>query len=280
MALFSSRKSATWIILLQTFGGIMAPVSPVEGFATAPNFLQRNPTRTTSSSSALSWSSDSGDSDSSSSSFDEQARKELSDRLQELHRNLLEEEWQRPPNAAYSPQSLVEAILQGLWESDDPLPDSGFLLLLQTATPSWRRKIFQSIGAPYTAGNANWQVVSSALGAAISRPKNQYGLLVSSCEDEQEESDYETDDEEEEMSSSMPYILDFPFEPLDYDDGDAWLECRMRDKNTNQLLVTTGWSLKRRDDDGSWLVDHVIWHDLRDEFRPGVGQTEWLRVLT
>jgi hypothetical protein len=157
----------------------------------------------------------------------------------------------------------VEAILRGLWDSDDPLPDSGFLLLLRTATPSWRNKILKSIGAP-THDRVSWELISSALGAAMSRPRNQFGMLVAS------------DDQLE--SSEMPYALDFPFEPLDYDDGTAWIECRMRDSKTKDLLVITGWSLKKREDDGAWMVDSITWHDLRDEYRPGIGQTEWTRI--
>lgn len=193
--------------------------------------------------------------------FDRSAQKELAHRIRGVQREVLEEEWRRPPNADCSPEELVTEILTALWSSDDPLPDSGYLLLLRTATKQWRKQILKSIGAP-TAGEVDWQRVSSALGAAIARPRNQFGLLVAGDEDDEEE---------------MPYLLDFPFEPLDYEDGTAWLECQMRDKRTNELLVVTGWSLKRRED-GPWLVDSITWHDLRDEFRPGVGQKEWMRV--
>jgi hypothetical protein len=192
--------------------------------------------------------------------FDRSGHQELTKRIQSVQRDILEEEWRRPPNASCSPENLVKEILTALWASDDPLPDSGFLLLLRTATNQWRRQILKSIGAP---PNADWQIVSSALGAAIARPQNQFGLLVAGDEDNQEET---------------PYSLHFPFEALDYDDGTAWIECQMRDKQTDELLVTTGWSLKRRED-GPWLVDSITWHDLRDEFRPGIGQTEWMREV-
>lgn len=193
--------------------------------------------------------------------FDRTARKELVERIRIVQRDVLEEEWRRPPRPNCSPEELVQGILTALWASDDPLPDSGFLLLLQTATKKWRAQILKSIGAP-TTQEVDWQLVSSALGAAIARPRNQFSLLVAGDDDDDDD---------------IPYVLDFPFEPLDYDDGTAWLECQMRDKRTNELLVVTGWTLQRRDD-GAWLVDAVTWHDLRDEFRPGVGQTEWMRV--
>ena len=199
--------------------------------------------------------------------FDRTATNELAQRMHSVQRKVLEEEWRRPPNINCSPENLVTEILRALWESDDPLPDSGFLLLLRTATKEWRNQILKSIGAPTTGNDVDWQLVSSALGAAIARPQNQFGLLVA-------DGDHHPDDQQE-----MPYLLNFPFEPLDYDDGTAWLECQLRDKDTNQLLVITGWTLKRQDDDGPWLVDSITWHDLRDRFRPGIGQTEWMRTV-
>lgn len=212
--------------------------------------------------------------------FDHLAQKELARRLETVRRQVLEEEWNRPPYPGCSPEQLVRTILTALWESDDPLPDSGFLLLLRTATKQWRAQILKSIGAP-TSQDVDWQLVSSALGAAMARPKNQFGLLVAG--DGNDHQDDSTNDDNlhphqhHPLQNDLPYVLEFPFEPLDYDDGTAWLECQMRDKRTNQLLVITGWTLQRRDD-GAWLVDAVTWHDLRDEFRPGVGQTEWMRV--
>lgn len=214
--------------------------------------------------------------------FDHLAQKELARRLQIVRQQVLEEEWNRPPYPGCSPEQLVRTILTALWESDDPLPDSGFLLLLRTATKQWRAQILKSIGAP-TSQDVDWQLVSSALGAAMARPNNQFGLLVPGDANDHEDETNNDDDHHhhhsrhQPLQSELPYILEFPFEPLDYDDGTAWLECQMRDKRTNQLLVITGWTLQRRDD-GAWLVDAVTWHDLRDEFRPGVGQTEWMRV--
>ena len=221
-------------------------------------------------SSALAYSKDNADE-----RFDHLAQKELTRRLQTVRQQILEEEWNRPPYPGCSPEQLVRTILTALWESDDPLPDSGFLLLLRTATKQWRAQILKSIGAP-TSQDIDWQIISSALGAAMARPNNQFGLLVTGDEDESANDDH-CHHGRHSPQNELPYVLEFPFEPLDYDDGTAWLECQMRDKRTHQLLVITGWTLQRRDD-GAWLVDAVTWHDLRDEFRPGVGQTEWMRV--
>ena len=243
--------------------GLVGLAVLAQSFATPPA-LPAPPRRTT----RLAWwaGEDNKGSDSDS-CFDDQARQQLAERLQSLNRDLLEQEWARPPNVDCSPETLVEAILKGLWDSDDPLPDSGFLLLLRTATPAWRTKILKSIGAPTHNQRISWGLISSALGAAMARPRNQFGMLVAA-----------QDDQDDQESSEMPYFLDFPFEPLDYDDGNAWIECRMRDKKTKELLVITGWSLKQREEDGAWMVDSISWHDLRDEYRPGIGQTEWMRI--
>ena len=135
-------------------------------------------------------------------SFDKKSQRELAERLQLVRQEILEEEWRRPPNAKCNPKELVSEILWALWEPDDPLPESGFLLLLNTATKEWRRRILQSIGAPAN-GKVDWQIASSALGAAIARPKNQFSLLVDVDEDKEQK--------------GLPYSLEFPFEPLDSD---------------------------------------------------------------
>ena len=254
--------------LLLTTGLVELPVL-AQSFATQQT--RRTPPHTTTTTRLNWWAgednkgSGSGSGSDSDSCFDDQARRELSERLQSLNRERLEQEWERPPNVNCSPEKLVEAILRGLWDSDDPLPDSGFLLLLRTATPSWRTKILKSIGAPtHHKRTINWDLISSALGAAMARPRNQFGILVAAPDDQE--------------SKEMPYFLDFPFEPLDYDDGTAWIECRMRDQKTNELLVITGWTLQQREEDGAWMVDSITWHDLREEYRPGIGQTEWMRI--
>jgi hypothetical protein len=174
-------------------------------------------------------------------------------RLQRLRLDVLETELQRPPNPQLSACDFVQLLLQCILEYEDPLPEAGFRLLLRTATEDWKRTLYKSVGAP---GHANEEVVASALGGAIARPDNQYALLVGEAED---------------------YVISFPFEPLDYYDGTAWVECRLRDKQTNSLLVTTGWEL-RQNKEGAWMVAGLDWHDFRDRYRPGVGREEWMRL--
>jgi hypothetical protein len=209
----------------------------------SPKMLPGSCTETTT---ALHHSSNNDDS-----TFDE---KILKQRLQNLHLEILEEELSRPPNANLSPIQVVEAIMKGLWHPYDPLPDAGFRLLLHTATPKWRKAIMNSVGAKST---DNYELVASALGSSIGRPHNQFAILVGEGEE---------------------YVLDFSSsEPLlDFGDGTCWVECHLRDKKTDQLLVITGWDLVTRDDDGAWMVDWIHWVDFRDEFRPGIGREEWL----
>uniref|UniRef100_A0A7S3LF56 Uncharacterized protein n=1 Tax=Amphora coffeiformis TaxID=265554 RepID=A0A7S3LF56_9STRA len=177
----------------------------------------------------------------------------LNERLQQLRLEVLEKEVERPPNARLSACDFVKELLRCILENEDPLPESGFRVLLRTATDEWRDAIYHSVGAP---PNASEDVVASALGEAIGRPDNQYALLVGEAEE---------------------YFPTFPFEPLDYFDGTAWVECRLRDKKDDSLLVSTGWQLQRNSE-GAWMVAGMDWQDFREKFRPGVGRQEWMRV--
>ena len=81
--------------------------------------------------------------------FDEQEQRLLDIRLIELRRQVFEMELSRPPmNTQLSPVETVQVILQGLVDPNDPLPDAGFRLLLQTATPKWKDEIFKAVGVP------------------------------------------------------------------------------------------------------------------------------------
>jgi hypothetical protein len=177
----------------------------------------------------------------------------LTDRLNQLRVTMLEEELKRPPNPDLTPYEFVIELLHGLWHNSDPLPDSGFRLLLRASTTERRAKLYESVGAPASAAE---EVVASALGEAMGRPKNQFGILVAEAE---------------------RYVCAFPSDTLDYADGTCWIECRLRNKVTNELLVAIGWSLKQRSDE-AWLVDAIDWQDFRDDFRPGIGREEWMRI--
>jgi hypothetical protein len=182
----------------------------------------------------------------------------LRERLNKLQIQILEEEIQRPPNSNMSPIQVVQSIMTGLLYPYDPLPYSGFRLLINTATKKWRTAILQSVGAPVTTtDDKNYDDIISALGSSIGRPHNQFAILVGEGEE---------------------YVLDFShsYPLLDYGDGTCWIECHLLDKITKELLVITGWDLCQREEDGAWLVDWIYWQDFRDEFRPGIGRSEWL----
>jgi hypothetical protein len=178
----------------------------------------------------------------------------LSQRIQHLKLTIMEESIRRPPNSDLTSEQFVRGVMSGLLDPFDPLPDAGFRLLLRSSTKAWRCAILQSIGAKE---DADPEVVASALGAAIGRPNNQFAILVGEGAD---------------------YDLDFSSEPVDFDDGICWVECRLRDKRDGRLLTIIGWNLIQRDGDGAWLVNSIEWQDFRDEFRPGVGREEWMRL--
>lgn len=208
----------------------------------------------------------------------------LKQRLHALHLEILEEELSRPPNANLGPIAVVKAVMEGLWNSYDPLPDSGFRLLLHSSTPKWRREILKSLGVPMERDDDNdkkgrrkngiirknqkkrkqrtidYELVASALGSSMGRPHNQFAILVGEGEEE--------------------YVMDFSASEsqlLDFGDGTCWVECRLRDKTSDELLVLTGWDLVQRQEDGAWMVDWIYWQDFREEFRPGIGgRQEWL----
>lgn len=174
-------------------------------------------------------------------------------RLQDMRRDVLEKELTRPPNPSLGPIQFVTAILDSLLDADNPLPDSGLRLLLRASTPLWRSKLCQSIGASLYVEE---DVVASALGAALIRPRNQFGILV---------------------GSEDGYRPTFPSDALDFHDGTCWVECRLRSMDGDTLLVVMGWQLQQGSD-GAWLVDGLDWQDFRDDYRPGIGREEWMRI--
>ena len=199
---------------------------------------------------------DDGQASSSSSSFDSHV---LQRRLLQVRAQVLEEEYRQPPNPKLSAKEFVGQILHALWDSS--MPDAGFRVLLRSATPAWRYSLYQSVGAPLC---ANEEIVASALGESIARPNNQFAILV---EDEQQDDHVQT-----------PYSIEFPSDEVDYGDGTCWVECRLRAKKDRTLYVVMGWQLHERPTDGAWLVHRVDWQDFRDDYRPGIGREEWMRI--
>jgi len=186
----------------------------------------------------------------------------LQQRLIQMQIDSFEQEVQLPPNPHLSSKDFVRQLLRALWDNSNPLPDTGFRVLLRSSTPLWRHCLFHSVGAP---DNAQDEVVASALGEAIGRPNNQFAILVD-------------DGETISNNGEPPFVLDFPTDVVDYGDGTCWLECRLRARDNGELLVAMGWQLQRQSVDGAWLVDQMDWQDFRDEYRPGIGREEWMRI--
>jgi hypothetical protein len=160
----------------------------------------------------------------------------------------------RPPNPFLGPTEFVTEILREL-----RLPvsrSSGVLTLLLSSTLKWRETLVHSVGAPVDAEDVD---IAPSLEAALGRLNNQFGILVGSADSEE-------------------FVITFPSEPLDYQDGTCWVECRLRGANDDQLLVATGWSLEQRPSDGAFLVHSIDWQDFREAYRPGIGREEWERI--
>jgi hypothetical protein len=199
--------------------------------------------------------------------FDGVDQELLNERLIDIRRQVFEMELSRPPTKTdLSPTETVQTILDALLHPYDPLPDSGFRLLLNTATSRWKKEILKSVGASPT---SDPEIVASALGSSIGRPHNKYAILISN-----DESPPSIDDDAQERrqqqqysssSSSPEYDVRYA-DPLDFDDGTCWVECTLRDPSTGKMLVMTGWDLRQRQADGAWLVDSIHWQDFREEF--------------
>ena len=189
----------------------------------------------------------------------------------------LQNQWSRPPNTFLSPTEFVSGVLAELKHPRGQY--SGVLTLLESSTVNWQQTLSKSVGAPIitpsspTSNNGddnnnditmttdlmNNQQLAPTLEAALSRPGNQFAILLG--------------------VENRDYVIDFPTDPLeDYDEGTCWLECRLRGGYDDELLVVLGWSLKQRASDKAWLIDTLDWQDFRELYRPGIGREEWERI--
>lgn len=127
--------------------------------------------------------------------------------------------------------------------------------LLNASSESWRRAIYQAIGAPPDAKNTKG--VAKALQDAMARQNNQFAILMG-------------------MNGAEPFVATFPSDVVDYrGDGTAWLECRLRHATTDELLVTIGVQLITEQE--QWKILTLDWQDFRPQFYPGLSGREWLR---
>ena len=216
-----------------------------------------------------------------------------------------QQRWYQPPNPLLEdPIEFVQAILVALQERKKYGPWNGALCLLESSTPSWRKLLLKSVGAPLDAENDQ---VAPSLQNALERSNNQFAILTTTLDEETMESHDSTT-----ALRSIQKCWNFPSDPVifEVDEGDGetqtegeriidtcWIESRLRSPKDNTLLAVVGWSLQRRqiiqEDEGSssntfgnntnnlmtcWLLDGIDWQDFRDEFRPGIGREEWERI--
>ena len=180
-----------------------------------------------------------------------------------------------PPNDTLSEVDFVKAVLDALRydaannrygvesSGTDVSYDSGPSVLLRSSTPEWSDVIRRFVGvAPIKHGvdqEEYFESVASALASALGRVDNQFNILLG-------------------QPPAPKYVASFPTDPVEQDEDAAWVECRLRDAESDELLVVSGWDLKRREEDGAWLIDGLDWQDFRDGFRPGIGREEWERI--
>eukprot|EP00553_Chaetoceros_curvisetus_P004090 CAMPEP_0204622624 /NCGR_PEP_ID=MMETSP0717-20131115/8299_1 /ASSEMBLY_ACC=CAM_ASM_000666 /TAXON_ID=230516 /ORGANISM="Chaetoceros curvisetus" /LENGTH=221 /DNA_ID=CAMNT_0051637413 /DNA_START=208 /DNA_END=873 /DNA_ORIENTATION=+ len=193
----------------------------------------------------------------------------LNQRLHEMRASILTHEMTLPPNPSLDPIDFVKRVLAELRHPDLHMPQSGFRTLIRGSSNKWRKALMQSIGVPSGTSSESIceDILVSSLAAAITRPKNQYQILV------QDEHGEDRDKNGEETG----YSLVFPGEVVDYYDGKCWVESQLRHPTNGQLFAILGWSLIRNQDD-AWVIDWIDWQDFRDEFRPGHGREEWMRI--
>lgn len=150
-----------------------------------------------------------------------------------------------------SAKRLVKDLLDGLHHNTE----LELKKLLFSSTNNWRSKIYDAVGAPTS---ANEDKVARALADAMRHPENQFAILLGLAED---------------------FYTEFPSDTVSYNDGEAWVECRLYNKKDGELLVVTGWQLHENPVNGDWLIDSIDWQDFRDQFYPGLGREEWARAF-
>jgi len=138
----------------------------------------------------------------------------------------------------------------------------------------WKDVLRKSVGAPV---GTEEELIFRALSTSMERDNNQFGILVGLGTDFDSNINDNPSDEFATEDDGY-YTVEFPWDTLDYYDGTAWVECRLRDKQSDTLLVVLGWSMEQRDGDGAWLIDGIDWQDFREKYRPGIGREEWERI--
>jgi hypothetical protein len=154
---------------------------------------------------------------------------------------------------------FLKNLLESLSESG---PDGG-QKLLEASSDKWKQSIYEAVGAPYP--KADPAIVAKALTDAMSRPDNQFAILMGKAQD---------------------FVAVFPSDPVEYPDetpATSWVEVRLREKSSDELLVTMGVQMtqdsSKMNINNGWLISSIDWEDFRDQFYPGLSGREWLRAF-
>ena len=188
----------------------------------------------------------------------------------------------RPPSNLdhfAEPKNVVTSLFNGLLNPHEPVPYFGYEILYTASTSHWKDVLRKSVGAPV---GTEEELIYRALSTSMERENNQFGILVGLGTDQDLSANNANTIPNEDVDYSIEvngyYTIEFPWDTLDYYDGTAWLECRLRDAQSDELLVVLGWSMVQRESDGAWLIDGIDWQDFREKYRPGIGREEWERI--
>ncbi|KAL3770862.1 hypothetical protein ACHAWO_007171 [Cyclotella atomus] len=176
-----------------------------------------------------------------------------------------------------TPKEFVTALLSTLLTPHKPAANWGYEYLYTSSTEKWQYVLRRSVGA---SNSTEEDLIFHSLASSMERENQQFGILVGMGVDDGSSAPIanisRTDNIPESHGQKEYYMIEFPYDTLDYHDGTAWVECRLRNKQTDLLLVVIGWSLQHSGD--RWLVDGMDWQDFREKYRPGIGREEWERI--
>lgn len=193
------------------------------------------------------------------------------ERFQRRHHALLQarQQQQVPPHPSLEPLEVVQSVLTQLGSvphflEHDPLesrPHPGVQVLWEASTEDWRHTMAAMVGGGTSTaegGTTDESRIVSALGRFLARPHQQFAILMG--------------------TENQDYRIDFPTDVMEWSEEEAWLECRLRDSQTNELLVVLGWTLNRQRQQEAWYIHSFDWQDFRNAYRPGIGREEWERI--
>jgi hypothetical protein len=177
-----------------------------------------------------------------------------------------------------TPKEFVTGLLSTLLTPHKPAANWGYEYLYTSSTEKWQYVLRKSVGAN---NSTEEELIFQLLAKSMERENQQFGVLVGMGVDDGSVTgttiaNVSTDNVLESDSQKEYYQIEFPYDTLDYHDGSAWVECRLRNKQTDFLLIVIGWSLQQSGD--KWLVDGMDWQDFREKYRPGIGREEWERI--